>query len=121
MHRCRVQCWDALCDDLNTPLAIAALHELSGAAMAGDRDAASALRAGGRLMGLLEASPAKWFRGGDDAAAIEAAMAERIAARRSKDFARADAIRAAWLAQGVAFEDRPDGTTEWRRVAVQPA
>ena len=69
-------------------------------------------------MGLLDGTPAQWFRGGDDAPTIEAAMAERIAARRSRDFARADAIRAEWLAQGVAFEDRPDGTTAWRRVAV---
>ncbi|MBC7801654.1 MAG: cysteine--tRNA ligase [Gemmatimonadaceae bacterium] len=112
---------DPLCDDLNTPLAIAALHALAGEAMAGDAVAASGLRAGARLMGLLEAEPAAWFRGGDDTAAIEAAMAERIAARRSRDFARADAIRAEWLAQGVAFEDRPDGTTEWRRVAAVPA
>ncbi len=39
-----------------------------------------------------------------------------IAARKARDFARADAIRAEWLAKGVAFEDRPGGTTEWRRV-----
>ena len=112
---------DALCDDLNTPLALSALHALSDDAMAGDRAAAIGLRAGGALMGLLQADPAAWFQGGDDAVAIEAAIAERIAARRARNFARADAIRAEWLAQGVAFEDRPDGTTDWRRVATQPA
>ena len=112
---------DALCDDLNTPLALAALHALSDDAMAGDRAAAAGLRAGGALMGLLQADPAAWFQGGGDAAAIEAAIADRIAARRARNFARADAIRAEWLAQGVLFEDRPDGTTDWRRVATQPA
>lgn len=89
--------------------------------MAGDRAAAAGLRAGGALMGLLQADPAAWFQGGDDAAVIEAAIAARIAARRARDFARADAIRAEWLAKGVLFEDRPDGTTDWRRVATQPA
>jgi len=112
---------DALCDDLNTPLALSALHALAGQAMTGDAAAAAELRAGGALMGLLQSDPSDWFQGGDDTAAIEAAIADRIAARRARDFARADAIRADWLAQGVLFEDRPDGTTDWRRVATQPA
>jgi cysteinyl-tRNA synthetase len=112
---------DALCDDLNTPLALSALHALADQAMTGDAAAAAGLRAGGALMGLLQLDPAEWFQGGDDAAAIEAAIANRIAARRARDFTRADAIRAEWLAQGVLFEDRPDGTTDWRRVATQPA
>jgi len=112
---------DALCDDLNTPLALSELHVLADLAMAGDAAAAAGLRAGGVLIGLLQADPAAWFQGGDDTAAIEAAIAARIAARRAKDFARADAIRAEWLAQGVLFEDRPDGTTDWRRVATPAA
>jgi len=112
---------DALCDDLNTPLALSALHGLADLAMRGDEAAAGGLRAGGALMGLLQDDPAAWFQGGDDTAAIEAAIADRIAARRARDFARADAIRAGWLAQGVLFEDRPDGTTDWRRVATQTA
>ena len=112
---------DALCDDLNTPLALSALHALAGDAMTGDKAAAAGLRAGGALMGLLQADPAAWFQGGGDASEIEAAIAERIAARRARDFARADAIRAAWLTQGIVFEDRPDGSTDWRRVATGPA
>ena len=105
----------ALCDDLNTPLAIAGLHAASDRALAGDREAAGGMRAAAALMGLLQQDPADWFRGGDDVATIEAAITERLAARKSRDFARADAIRAEWLARGVAFEDGPGGT-RWQRV-----
>jgi cysteinyl-tRNA synthetase len=108
---------EALCDDLNTPLAISAMHALADRALAGDFEAACGLRAAGGVMGLLQGDPAAWFRGGEsDGAAIEAAIAERLAARKSRDFTRADAIRAEWAAKGIAFEDGPQGTT-WRRMS----
>ena len=107
---------DALCDDLNTPAAFAAMHELAGRAIAGDRDAAAGLKAAGGLMGLLAQPASAWFQRGTDAGVVESAIAERIAARKARDFARADAIRDEWLAKGIAFEDRPGGTTDWRRL-----
>ncbi len=104
---------DALCDDLNTPLALSHMHALSDAAMAGDAVAAGGLRAAGELLGLLGASPQAWFQGGGDAA-VDAAIAERVAARTARDYSRADAIRKDLEAQGILLEDNPGGTT-WRR------
>ena len=45
---------EALCDDLNTPLALSAMHALADRALAGDFEAACGLRASGQVMGLLQ-------------------------------------------------------------------
>ena len=109
----------ALADDLNTPAAMARLHELAGAANRGDADAAVALKSSAALLGLLEKTDDDWARGdtakdGLDDAAIEAAIEARKAARANRDFAAADAIRDDLAANGILLEDGPDGTT-WRR------
>ena len=104
-----------LCDDLNTPLAFAGMHALADAAMAGDAKASAGLRAAGELLGLLQTDTALWFRGGDDAAEIDALVQARIDARRARDFKRADEIRAELTARGIAIEDSAAGSI-WRRV-----
>ena len=100
-------------DDLNTPGAIAAMRVLADAAMAGDAGAASDLLAAGDLLGLLRLQPPEWFQGDGDAA-VEAAIAERIAARKARDFARADAIRDRLADEGIVLEGT-GGATTWRR------
>jgi len=113
---------EALLDDLNTPAAIAALHEtateLNRSEDPDERAAlAGSLLGAGALLGLLRADPEEWLHGaGEDADEIEALVAERVTARRSRDFARADAIRDSLAARGIALEDGPDGTA-WRRTA----
>ena len=104
----------ALCANLNTPLAFSAMHALADAAFAGSEQAAADLLAAGDLLGLLQHSTADWFRGGDDAAEIDALVQARIDARKARDFAAADAIRKDLDARGIVLEDGPAGTI-WRR------
>jgi cysteinyl-tRNA synthetase len=54
---------DALEDDMNTPKAIAVLHELANSASQGDTVAAGQLRGGANLMGVLLNSADAWFKG----------------------------------------------------------
>ncbi len=113
----------ALEDDLNTPVALRHLHEIATALNKADSDAERArhkgeLLAAARLLGLLAHEPEDWFRGdsgeGPAPEEIERLIEERAQARRSRDFARADAIRDGLAARGVLLEDGPQGTT-WRR------
>jgi cysteinyl-tRNA synthetase len=46
---------------------------------------------------------------------INSKIAERLEARKRKDFAKADEIRKSLAAQGIIIEDKPDGTSRWKR------
>jgi len=116
---------EALEDDLNTPLAIRHLHEALASLNKATTDHAKAeakgeLLTAGSLLGLLQQEPESWLRGAAgasdiDDATVERLIAERLEARRNKDFATADRIRAQLSEAGIVLEDRPDGTTDWRR------
>jgi cysteinyl-tRNA synthetase len=103
-----------LCDDLNTPQALAELSVLADAArQSGSAAAKAALLGGGALLGLLQQDAEAWFKRGEnsvDAAHIEDLLQQRKAARAARDFARADAIRDELTALGVAIEDGAQGT-----------
>ncbi len=107
---------DALNDDLNTPKAFAALHELRSEAAKGARPAAACLKASAQLIGL-QMSGAAWasFRPESSADIDEAKVAglvdARNAARARKDFKESDRIRDELAAMGVVLKDSKDGTT----------
>ena len=113
---------EALCDDLNTPVALAEFNrvarELARADNAEDaRRAAAELLADAALIGLLQAAPDTWFGAeADDPenARIEDLVAQRNAARANRDFATADRLRDELTALGIVLEDG-DGVTRWRR------
>lgn len=106
----------ALYEDLNTAQALSELHKLSDLAIRGDQKAANELYRGGQLLGLFNLSPLEWFQGDVALSAekIEALIAERLSAKKDKNFGRADDIRTMLAAQNILLEDGPEGTT-WRK------
>jgi cysteinyl-tRNA synthetase len=121
----------AMDDDFNTPEAIAALQGLArelntvSANPANSHKAkllAGELRALGGVLGILRVPPEVWFRTSAGAAAgglsdseIDALIEARNAARKAKNWAESDRIRAELAAAGVILEDKPGGATTWRR------
>ncbi|MGN6112606.1 MAG: cysteine--tRNA ligase [Luteimonas sp.] len=113
----------ALDDDLNTPAAMAEIARIAGEARKATAPHERArlkgeLLGAGRALGLLQQDPAAWLmRGasGEDDARIQALVDARAVAKQARDFARADAIRDALAAEGIALEDTPQGVRWVRR------
>jgi len=112
----------ALCDDLNTPMALAELFKIARE-INSTKDKgklvvlASKLKASSNLLGLLQSTPDQWFKSGNNdslsAKDIEAMIKQRELARSAKNFSEADEIRNKLLRSGVIIEDGPDGT-QWK-------
>jgi cysteinyl-tRNA synthetase len=107
---------DALDDDFDMPIAMALLHELRGEVnKTRDTKRSGLLKALGGTIGFLQQDPAAFMQGGAGGFDVQAKIDERNAARKAKDFARADSLRKELEAAGIVLEDKPAGTTEWRR------
>jgi cysteinyl-tRNA synthetase len=119
---------DAMDDDFNTPDAFAVMQgvarNLNLAKAAGDASkaaaAAATLRALGATLGILQHDPDTYLKrsAGKKSLSdgeVEALLSSRRAARAAKNFAESDRIRDQLTAAGILLEDKPGGSTEWRR------
>jgi len=162
-ERCRVAFGEAMDDDLNTPMAIAALQILrsevnklleQGLSTESRKLAREQFRSLGKVLGLFELdnwrfNPARVLvdvadvigvtegemtRIGrkdhpayrtqeyapplhlkDEDERIQRMVDERNEARKQKDFKKADEIRQFLASHGIVIEDKPDGTSRWKR------
>jgi len=101
---------EALCDDLNTPQMIAEMHQLRG--KAGRKSLAGTLS----FLGFRAQEFADWRKATEPepmipVAEIEKLLAQRLHARKSRNFAEADLIRDRLSAQGIRVKDNPEGST----------
>jgi cysteinyl-tRNA synthetase len=106
----------ALADDLNTPSAISIIHGLVKSVKRGNSETASALKASLAFMGLLDGETRGDLMVGEkkkrvDAMKVDILIAERLAARRARDFKESDRLRDALAAMGVTIKDSKDPAT----------
>ncbi len=145
LDRCRVAFRAAMDDNLNTPVAIAALQGLrsdvnklteTGLSSEGRKQVRQEFRSLGNIFGLFQSD--KWQFGsivvpigqaqetdkalpigvkksGLSDHEIEGLLRERNEARGKKQFKRADEIRQSLADHGIIIEDKPDGTSRWKR------
>jgi cysteinyl-tRNA synthetase len=128
----RAEFRQAMDDDFNTPKALVVLQRLARdindakgqgpVAMQSAAQLATIFRELAAVLGICRLDPEQWFRlaapgsaAGPDDAAIEAAIVARLAARKARDFKESDRLRDSLAQAGVILEDKPDGTTVWRR------
>ncbi|MGZ8321103.1 MAG: cysteine--tRNA ligase, partial [Telluria sp.] len=112
---------EAMNDDFNTPVAVAALFDLASEVNRTRSPAhARQLKALASVIGLLGRTPQQFLQagtgegGGLSETAIAALIEQRAAAKKARNFAESDKIRADLMAGGIVLEDKPDGTTNWR-------
>jgi cysteinyl-tRNA synthetase len=122
---------EALCDDLNTPAALAELHRLAhpavaglamaGVTLAGQQPAPELLKASANLLGLLPQTKSQRLASALDEAAVDPEwvakiIAERAAARADRNWKESDRLRDQLAGLGVVLKDSKNGTTwEFKR------
>ena len=134
IEQCGAEFRAAMDDDFNTPVALATLQKLrndvnklvdQGLSTEARKIAREAFRSLGINLGLfqlenwqfkrnivLTAEPGSYQISDKE---IDLKVAERNEARKQKNFKKADEIRQFLASQGIIIEDKPDGTSRWKR------
>jgi cysteinyl-tRNA synthetase len=134
IEQCGAEFRAAMDDDFNTPVALATLQKLrndvnklvdQGLSTEARKIAREAFRSLGINLGLfqlenwqfkrnivLTAEPGSYQISDKE---IDLKVAERNEARKQKNFKKADEIRQFLASYGIVIEDKPDGTSRWKR------
>lgn len=120
---------NALLEDLNIPVAIKLVNDLAKEIHnTGDAKAkavlARKLTTCTKFLGLMNLNQNEWFNkdgisDNEQAERIDSLIKQRSEAKKEKDWALADCIRAQLTSMNVIIEDKPDGTTTWRKSMVR--
>jgi cysteinyl-tRNA synthetase len=139
IERCKVAFCEAMDDDFNTSVAIAVLQKLrsdvnkfleQGLSSEGRRQAREAFQSLGNRLGLFQLDHWQFnlvitppsgslsisgYAPSLSNEEIEGKRIERDEARKQKNFKKADEIRQFLASHGIVIEDKPDGTSRWKR------
>jgi cysteinyl-tRNA synthetase len=113
------QFMQALCDDMNTPLAISHIYTIVKGIRSfnADDESMRLFKDACDMLGICQMDHTEWFAGknkaGLDEKMINEKIQERIEAKKNKDFTKADKIRKELEDIGLLLKDSKDGTTEW--------
>ncbi|AEV91791.1 MAG: cysteine--tRNA ligase [Rickettsia slovaca] len=110
----------SLLDDMNTPLAVKIINDYAKGVFISKTEEerqlnASAIITCANFIGLMNKTPHEWFNSGVDELYINELVNKRLEAKKQKNWLLADQIRNQLLEEKIILEDRPDGTTIWRK------
>lgn len=113
----------ALMDDLNTSKAIKLINSYAKLANSTNDEtvklaSVKKMLACARFLGLMKVSSDEWFKteNNDEGEEITKLINQRIAAKKEKNWQQADELRNKLKLLGVVVEDKPDGTSGWRKI-----
>ncbi|GAB4162380.1 MAG: cysteine--tRNA ligase [Rickettsiaceae bacterium] len=112
---------NTLLDDLNTYKAIKTINDFAklihlSKNLKIKEEYSTKLISCARFLGLMREPVSDWFRSDVGAIQIEELITKRKQAKEAKDWTSADKIRQGLYERGIVLEDKPDGTTTWKRI-----